>query len=180
MNSTSAEIQELLWPERLAVHFSSLRDDHRTPRWFLAHVKRTFKVEEFQDVACDEENAVSPYRWTVTEDSLKEDWARCGRPCWCNPPYGPRISAFLEKAYLTALDGGTVFGLLPARTDTAWFHRFVFGKSEVHFIQGRLRFSECLYSAPFPSLLAIWRPGLEIEKPLPLAHQMILPLHQTT
>ncbi len=172
------ESQPLLWPGHMAVHFSSQRDDHRTPRWFLAYVKRTFGIVEFQDVACNEENAVSPYRWTVTENSLKEDWAGCGRPCWNNPPYGARISAFVEKSYRTALDGGTVFGLLPARTDTAWFHDYLLGKAELHFIQGRLHFSDCISPAPFPSLLAIWRPGLEIQKPVLFSHQLWLPLQQ--
>lgn len=78
--------------------------------------------------------------------------------CWMNPPYGRAIVPWVKKAAEAAT---LVVGLLPARTDTAWFHDYVLGKAEIRFMRGRVRFinplSEKRDPAPFPTLLAIWR-----------------------
>jgi site-specific DNA-methyltransferase (adenine-specific) len=74
-----------------------------------------------------------------------------------NPPYGRVIGKWVEKAYNSAQDGATVVALLPARTDTKWFHDYIYGKAEIRFIRGRLRFGGCKNPAPFPSMLVIWK-----------------------
>ncbi len=77
-----------------------------------------------------------------------------GKRVFCNPPYNRGISEFL----LRATEADLAVFLLPARTDTAWFHRIVLPQaSEIRFIKGRLKFGESLNSAPFPSMLAIFR-----------------------
>lgn len=81
-----------------------------------------------------------------------------------NPPYGRAIGAWIRKAYEESLRGATVVALIPARTDTAYFHDFIMGKAEVRFLRGRVRFERpdgARDAAPFPSCVVIWRPTHE-------------------
>jgi len=73
-----------------------------------------------------------------------------------NPPYGREIGKWVEKAHYEAKRGAKVICLLPARTDTRWFHDHILGKAEVRFIKGRLKFGDGKNSAPFPSMLVIY------------------------
>ena len=82
---------------------------------------------------------------------------------WCNPPYGREIGKWVEKAYNESLAGVTVVMLLPARTDTKWFHDYIYGKAEIRFVRGRLKFGDSKNSAPFPSMVIIFR-GTECNK----------------
>lgn len=78
-----------------------------------------------------------------------------GRRVFCNPPYGPGLRAFLERAHEAEL---AVF-LIPARTDTRWFHEICLPQaSEIRFVKGRLKFGDATNSAPFPSMIVIFRP----------------------
>lgn len=82
---------------------------------------------------------------------MKQPWSGT---VWCNPPYGREIGKWVKKA---AEKTCTVVMLLPARTDTAWFHDFIYGKAEIRFVRGRLKFGGCRNSAPFPSMVVIFR-----------------------
>ena len=82
-----------------------------------------------------------------------------------NPPYGREIGHWVKKAYETSLKGSTVVCLLPARTDTKWFHDYIYGKAEIRFIRGRLKFSGNKYNAPFPNMIVIFR-GEQFNKPI--------------
>lgn len=75
-----------------------------------------------------------------------------------NPPYGRGMDKWIWKAYHESLKGALVVGLVPARTDTAWFHNLAQGKAEIRFIRGRIRFVGAEAGAPFPSMLLVWRP----------------------
>ena len=76
---------------------------------------------------------------------------------FCNPPYS-EISAWVEKAYREAMQDRTVVVMLiPSRTDTRYFHDFIYQRSEVRFLKGRLKFGEAMYNAPFPSMVVIFR-----------------------
>ena len=80
-----------------------------------------------------------------------------GYTVFCNPPYS-KIAKWVEKAYREALqDKTTVVLLIPARTDTRYFHDFILHRSEIRFIRGRLKFSGHVYNAPFPSMIVIFR-----------------------
>ena len=72
-----------------------------------------------------------------------------------NPPYGRAIKHWVEKAYTESKRGATVVCLIPARTDTAYWHDYCF-KGEVRFLRGRLSFSN-KGTAPFPSAVVIFR-----------------------
>ena len=81
-----------------------------------------------------------------------------GHRVFCNPPYGRAIGEWVEKAYREGTKDGTiVVMLIPARTDTKYFHDFILHRSEIRFISGRLKFGEAAQSAPFPSMLVIFR-----------------------
>lgn len=83
---------------------------------------------------------------------LFTEWA--GRSVFCNPPYNSGISKFLERAREATV---AVF-LLPARTDTKWFHNLCLPfASEIRFIKGRLKFGSARNSAPFPSMIVIFK-----------------------
>lgn len=75
---------------------------------------------------------------------------------FCNPPYGRTISDWVEKAYEESRNSLVVM-LLPARTDTRWFHDFILNKAEIRFIRGRLKFGNAKNSAPFPSMIVIYK-----------------------
>lgn len=88
-------------------------------------------------------------------DALFKDW---NGNIFVNPPYS-NISNFLEKGLLELYKGNAkvVVFLVPARTDTKWFHGFVLDKAEIRFIKGRLKFGDSINNAPFPSLVLVYR-----------------------
>jgi site-specific DNA-methyltransferase (adenine-specific) len=107
------------------------------------------------DVCASAENAKCGDYWTAEDDGLAQPWY--GLTCWCNPPYGREISKWVKKA---AESGATVVMLLPARTDTRWFHDYVYRKAEIRFIRGRLKFGGARNAAPFPSMIVVFRPNI--------------------
>jgi site-specific DNA-methyltransferase (adenine-specific) len=90
--------------------------------------------------------------------SLFSDWK--GQRVFCNPPYGPELRPFLERWH----DADLAVYLIPARTDTRWFHEIVLPyASEIRFVRGRLKFGDAKNSAPFPSMLAIFKTAASSE-----------------
>jgi len=82
-------------------------------------------------------------------DGLAMSWA--GESVWCNPPYGRVIKEWVKKAHQESQHASIVM-LLPARTDTQWFHDYAI-RHKVTFIKGRLKFGNGQVAAPFPSIL---------------------------
>ena len=106
------------------------------------------------DVCATPENAKCAIYFTKEQDGLKQEWVGV---CWMNPPYGREIGKWVKKA---AESNALIVGLLPARTDTKWFHDYIYGKAEIRFVKGRLKFGYAKNSAPFPSMVVIWRPSI--------------------
>ena len=131
--------------------FSSKTDLWETPQNFFDNIAKEFMFT--LDVCALPENAKCKKFYTPTVDGLTQNWDGV---CWMNPPYGQVIGKWIQKAYESAKQGAVVVGLLPARTDTKWFHEYIYGKAEIRFIRGRLKFGGCANSAPFPSMLVIW------------------------
>jgi len=75
-----------------------------------------------------------------------------------NPPYGREIGIWMKKAYESSLLGAKVVCLVPARTDTRWWHEYAM-KGEIEFIKGRLKFGDAKNSAPFPSAVVVFNPA---------------------
>ena len=80
-----------------------------------------------------------------------------GHRVFCNPPYS-EISKWVEKAFRESRNDNTlVVMLIPARTDTRYFHNFINNRAEVRFVRGRLKFGDAKTSAPFPSMVVVFR-----------------------
>lgn len=100
--------------------------------------------------------------YTPAEDGLLQPWGE--EIVFCNPPYGREIGRWVQKAYLAAHDGATVVMLIPARTDTNYWHDYVIGAgAEVRFCKGRISFvnndtGQVEDPAPFPSAVVVFRP----------------------
>lgn len=134
-----------------AVFYSSKTDMWATPQDFFDALDAEFHFT--LDACAVKENAKCEAYYTPEQDGLDQPWT--GR-VWCNPPYGRNVGQWVKKAHDTASGGGFVVMLLPARTDTRWFHDYIYGKTEVRFIKGRLKFGGCQNAAPFPSMVVIF------------------------
>jgi len=134
------------------VVLSSDRHDWATPRRFFAALHREFHFT--LDVCATAENACLPRYFTPDDDALTKSWQ--GERCWMNPPFGSRIGRWVRKAYTEAMNGAQVVCLLPARTDTSWWHECVVNAKEVRFIRGRMRFSGHAVNAPFPCAVVVF------------------------
>lgn len=135
--------------------FSSKTDIWGTPQDFFDRLNAAFRFET--DVCALPENAKCARYHSPEDDGLAQEWRGT---CWMNPPYGREIGAWVEKAHRSARENGaTVVCLLPARTDTRWWHDYC-AKAEVHFVRGRLKFGDAKASAPFPSAVVVFRPNV--------------------
>lgn len=132
--------------------FSSNTDVWATPQDLFDKLNSEFNFS--LDPCALPSNAKCSQYFTPDDDGLKQDWAP--HTVFCNPPYGKEISLWVKKCWQESLKGATVVALIPARTDTAYFHDFVLGKAEIRFIRGRLKFGGAKNSAPFPSMLAVY------------------------
>lgn len=148
------------------VMFSQASDDWSTPCRVYADLHDEFDFD--CDCAASQYNARSDH-WFGPDhpdpsrrDALTQPWAPM--TCWLNPPYS-RCRDFIAKAQLESMQGATVVCLVPSRTDTAWWHQYVWDTDthrpqphvEVRFIKGRLRSGNATSGAPFPSVLVIFR-----------------------
>ena len=131
----------------MSVHFSSASDMWETPQDLFDKLDRQYGFT--LDVCATVENRKCDYFFSKEQDGLSKVWT--GR-IWMNPPYGREIGKWVKKAYETAKRGHTVVCLLPARTNTAWWHDYCL-LGEITFIRGRLKFGGHKNSAPFPSAI---------------------------
>lgn len=132
--------------------FSSKTCEWATPIEFFKELDAKYHFT--LDVCATKENAKCEKFFTREDDGLAQEWKGI---CWMNPPYGREIGKWVKKAFETASQGGgTVVCLLPARTDTAWWHDYCM-KGEITFVRGRLKFGGCSNSAPFPSAVVVFK-----------------------
>lgn len=131
-----------------------------TPPDFFAELDQEFHFE--LDPAATDKSAKCARYFTPADDGLSQDWGGCS--VFCNPPYGRAIQDWVRKGYEESQKPGTVVVMLiPARTDTSYFHDYIFhGKAdEVRFLRGRLKFTDedgnAKDAAPFPSAVIVWR-----------------------
>ena len=132
---------------------------HQSDEWETP--KEIFEVldKEFHftlDPCATKENAKCERYYTIEEDGLTKDWG--GEVVYCNPPYS-KIKDWVKKSYEESCKENTIVVLLiPSRTDTKYFHEYIYHRSEIRFFRGRIKFSN-KGSAPFPSMVAIFRAG---------------------
>ena len=131
--------------------FSSKKEDWETPQDLFDELDKEFHFTV--DVESSDDNYKVKKYYTKKEDGLLQNWDN--EVVWCNPPYGREISKWVEKAYLSK---AVIVMLLPARTDTKWFHKYIYQKLfvQIRFIKGRLKFGNSKNSAPFPSMIVIF------------------------
>lgn len=160
-----------------ALMFSTGKDDWRTPPDLFARLNAEFGFT--LDVAASAENSLCE-EWLSEGPgggALGESWAHVQQfstpICWCNPPYSRGLQGkFIAKASLERVNGVTTVMLLPARTDTKAFHTYIWNDEEhrpyrgveVRFLKGRLRFVGAPSSAPFPSMIVIFRGAEDVAE----------------
>jgi phage N-6-adenine-methyltransferase len=135
---------------------SSLTDEWATPQKLFDELHAEFHFET--DVCANESNTKCRVFFTKEQNGLLQDWTGV---CWMNPPYGRQIGEWMQKAYASAESGrATVVCLVPARTDTRWWHDYAM-KGEFRLIRGRVKFVDSQGGgekpAPFPSAIVIFR-----------------------
>lgn len=136
------------------VMFSSKTDDWATPQDFFDELNREFGFT--LDPCADHFNHKCDTYYTKEQNGLVHDWA--GERVFCNPPYGKEIGKWVQKSLEESRKPNTlVVMLIPARTDTRYFHDFIYGKAEIRFIRGRLKFGNSKTNAPFPSMVVIFK-----------------------
>jgi site-specific DNA-methyltransferase (adenine-specific) len=140
------------------VFFSSESTEYWTPRPLFAQLHREFKFT--LDACATRANACCRRFFSLTSDGLAHSWA--GEVVFMNPPYGRKVvDRWVAKAY--AENDATVVCLLPARTETVWWHTYVMRAQEIRFVCGRVAFSHPgrqTWTAPFPSVLVVFRKGM--------------------
>ena len=136
------------------VLYSSKEEKWATPQDFFDKLNDEFHFT--LDAAASPDNAKCANYFTEEQDGLAQSWG--GHTVWCNPPYCRKTGLWVKKAWEEhQRTGCTVVMLLPSRTDVRWFHDYILGKAEIRFIKGRLKFGGNKNSAPFPSIVVIYR-----------------------
>jgi phage N-6-adenine-methyltransferase len=133
------------------VLFSSATDEWSTPQDLFDKYNAIYQFNT--DVCATPQNAKCKDYFTRADDGLAQVWLGT---CWMNPPYGREIGLWVHKAYRTGEAGSTVVCLLPARTDTKWFHDYCLPYGKIEFLRGRLKFGGAKNSAPFPSMIVVF------------------------
>lgn len=137
------------------VMFSSKSCEWETPQDLFDKLNAEFHFS--LDVCATPENAKCARFYTSVQDGLKQPWKGT---IWCNPPYGRHIGLWVHKGLHASVNGNLVVMLLPARTDTRWFHEYIYRRNnvEIRFLRGRLHFNREKNAAPFPSMIVVFRP----------------------
>lgn len=137
------------------VMWSSKTMDWSTPQDFFDKLNEEFHFT--LDPCADGLNHKCDKYYTEEQDGLKQDWS--GERVFCNPPYGRDVPKWVRKCFQEVYSGKCKCAvmLLNARTDTRWFHDYIYNKAEVRFVKGRLKFGGQTQPAPFPSMVVIFR-----------------------
>lgn len=142
--------------DKMKVHFSSESNEWGTPQEFFERLDEEFNFT--LDPCTDGYNVKCEKFFTQEDDGLAQDWSN--DTVFMNPPYGRAIKDWIKKAYEESQKGATVVGLIPSRTDTKYWHSYIFNHAkEIRFIKGRLKFGDGKNSAPFPSAVIVWEEG---------------------
>lgn len=137
---------------------SSNTPEWATPQGFFDTLNREFSFT--LDPCSTHENAKCEKHYTKEDDGLSQNWG--GEKVFCNPPYGRELPKWVKKCYEESRHADVVM-LIPARTDTRWFHDYIYGKAEIRFIKGRLKFGNAKQTAPFPSMVVIYRASQGVQ-----------------
>lgn len=133
--------------------FSHSSDEWETPNDLFQKLNEEFHFT--LDACASDDNHKCDNYYTKENDGISKNWG--GRTVFCNPPYS-EIAKWVEKCYREGTkDNTTVVMLIPARTDTRYFHNFILHRSEIRFVEKRVKFGGSKWNAPFPSMIVIFR-----------------------
>lgn len=138
--------------KRLPVYLRHQSDEWETPPDLFRELDQEFGFKV--DLAALPHNTKCPQFYSPADDSLKQNWEGV---CWLNPPYGVQLLHWMRKAHESAQRGATVVCLVPARTDSRWWHDYALPHGEIRYIKRRLKFNGAATSAPFASVVVIFR-----------------------
>ena len=145
-------------PSLSRVLFSRKSDEWATPQDLFDELDAEFHFDI--DACASDLNHKCDEYYTKIRDGLTADWR--GKTVFCNPPYSD-IARWVEKCYREGTkDNTTVVLLIPSRTDTTYFHNFIYHRAEIRFVGGRLKFEGAKWNAPFPSMIVIFRGAYSI------------------
>lgn len=133
--------------------FSKQSDEWSTPADLFKKLDEEFHFQT--DPCTTKDNPLGcKYFYTKDDDGLTREWIG---PTFINPPYS-QIDKWVAQS-ATRTRRHPIVMLIPARTDTRYFHQYVYKKPdvEIRFIKGRLKFGNSKNSAPFPSMIVIFR-----------------------
>lgn len=137
------------------IHFSSKTEEWATPQAFFDDLNEEFLFN--LDPCATKENTKCKDYYTKGQNGLELNWWGA---VFMNPPYGREIGKWVKKASEESKKNcRAIVCLLPARTDTKYFHEYIYNKPnvEIRFIKGRLKFGDSKNSAPFPSMIVIFK-----------------------
>ena len=136
------------------IHFKSESIDWGTPQDLYNELDEEYGFT--LDPCATPWNTKCDKYYTKEDDGLSKSWK--GHVVFMNPPYGREIIKWVKKA--SEEKSACVVCLIPARTDTKYWHEFIFPKAhKIMFIKGRLKFSgnqNGSGSAPFPSAIVVF------------------------
>lgn len=153
MTSTASGQREREDSDMQDALFSSQSVEWATPQDFFDRLNEEFHFT--LDPCSTHENAKCAKHYTKEDDGLSQDWK--GETVYCNPPYGREMPKWIKKCYEHFMGGDDAVMLIPARTDTKAFHEYIYGKAEIRFIRGRLKFGGAKANAPFPSMVVVYK-----------------------
>lgn len=134
--------------------FSSNKEEYKTPQCLFELLHKEFQFT--LDAAASQTNTKCSQFYAREDDALAQDWPG---HVWCNPPYGRNISRWVEKGYMESRKGSTVVMLLPSRTDTLWWHKWVMKAKEIRFLNQRLTFEGTNNKSPMPCSIIVFTSG---------------------
>lgn len=140
--------------------FSSEKEDWETPKELFKKLNEKYNFNV--DLCANDKNNLCEEYYTKENSCFKNKEKLKDKRIYCNPPYGRKIKHFIKYCYEIKDQNEIIVMLIPARTDTIWFHNYIYKKSEIIFIKGRLRFSNSKNTAPFPSMIVIY--NKEVKK----------------
>lgn len=131
--------------------FTSKSDEWNTPQYLYDHLNEIYNFE--LDPCTNGTNSKAPNFYTAEQDGLTKEWDKV---TFCNPPYS-NIKEWVRKANEEyRKHGKTIVLLIPSRTDTQYWHEYIFNQSKIIFIKGRLKFGDATNAAPFPSAIIVF------------------------
>ena len=135
--------------------YTSEKGYWETPSWLFNILDSFYQFD--CDVAANKYNALCKHYFCLEDSCLDNVWHKKN---FMNPPYGSEIKSFIIKAHEEYfLRNNIIIALLPARTDTRWFHNYIYKKTEILFIKNRLQYQiagKGDRDAPFPSMIVGW------------------------